>query len=74
VPLEVDDEAAHPLDRLHRDTQVTQVGLGGSGRGGGGPAATPRESGRYVPLADADMQREREIFEKRSGITAPSTA
>lgn len=33
-----------------------------------------RESGRYVPLTDADMQREREIFEKRSGITAPSTA
>ena len=34
VPLEVDDEAAHPLDRLHRDTQVAQIGLGEGGRGG----------------------------------------
>ena len=34
VPLEVDDEAAHPLDRLHRNAQVTQVGLGEGRRGG----------------------------------------
>jgi len=38
---------------------------------GGGPRGAPRETGRYVPLADEGMQEERETLERGIGLAIP---